>query len=79
MAFVRDAEARAALAEREAWERVLRVEAKSASALASGRGEAEDLAWRMALIEGDLAEVCQARDMAEENSQGLSDAAAGGV
>jgi hypothetical protein len=44
MAFVRDAEARAALAEREAWERVLRVEAKSASALASGRGEAEDLA-----------------------------------
>jgi hypothetical protein len=31
---------------------------------------------RIALLEGELAEACQARDTAEENSQGLSDMAA---
>jgi hypothetical protein len=33
------------------------VEAESAAALASAHGEAEDLAWRIDLLEGELAEA----------------------
>jgi hypothetical protein len=70
---IRDAEDRAALAEREARERVSRVEAESATTLASSRGEVEDLAWWIALFEGGLAEVRNSRDMTEEKSWGLTD------
>jgi hypothetical protein len=73
---VSDAENWATLAEREARERVLRVEVKSAAVLASAHEEAEGLVRRIALLEGDHAEVHQAREMAEENSRVLSNAAA---
>jgi BMFP domain-containing protein YqiC len=59
-ALVRDAEDWVALAEREAWERVSRVEVESAVVLASARGEVEDFAQRIALLESELAEACQA-------------------
>jgi hypothetical protein len=67
-ALVRDVEAQAALAGREAWERVSRVEVESTAMLASACGEADDLTWRIALLEGELAEAREARDTAEENS-----------
>jgi hypothetical protein len=51
------------------------MEAEGASALASACGEAEDLARRVAFLEGKLAEVHQAREVVEENSWGLSNAA----
>jgi ABC-type multidrug transport system ATPase subunit len=76
VAIVRDAEDWAALAEREVWERVSRVEAEGATALASAHGEAEDLARRIALLKGELAKARQTRDTIEENYRGLSDAAA---
>jgi hypothetical protein len=76
MAVVKDVEDQDAPAEREAWERVPRVEAESAVALASAHGEAEDLARRIALLEGEPAEAHQARDTSEENYQGLSNAVA---
>jgi hypothetical protein len=71
----RGAEDWAALAERESQERDSRVEAESAALLASARQEAEGIVRSVALLEGELAEVHQAREMAEENSQGLSNAA----
>jgi hypothetical protein len=71
--LIRVAEDWAALAEREARERVSRVEAESATTLASSRGEVEDLAWWIALFEGGLAEVRNSRDMTEEKSWGLTD------
>jgi hypothetical protein len=64
VAVVRAVEDRAALAERDAQERVSRVEVESATVLASTHGEAEDLAQRIFLLEGELAEVCQAQDTA---------------
>jgi hypothetical protein len=51
---------RATLAEREAHKRVSRVEAESATALAFAHGEAEGFTRRIALLEGELAEACQA-------------------
>jgi hypothetical protein len=51
-ALVRDVEDRATLAEREARESVSRMDAESATALSSTRGEAEDLARRIALLKG---------------------------
>jgi hypothetical protein len=74
--LVRDTEDRAALAEREAWERVLWVEVESAAALASAREVAEGLVWRIALLEGELTEVHRTWEVAEENSWGLSNTAA---
>jgi predicted nucleic acid-binding Zn-ribbon protein len=76
VALIRNAEDQAALAEREARERVLRVKAKSAAALASTREEAEGLIQRIALLEGELVESHQSRKTAEGNSQGLSDGVA---
>jgi hypothetical protein len=73
---VRDVEDHAALAEREAQERVSTVEEESTAALASAHGEAEDLAQRVALLEGELAVVCQSRDMTKEKSRGWTDAVA---
>jgi chromosome segregation ATPase len=69
-ALVRDVEDRAALAEREAWERLLRLEAKSTTT------PVEDFAQRIDLLEGELAKAHQAQDVAEENSRGLSNAVA---
>jgi hypothetical protein len=63
-ALVRDPEAR---------ETAMGVEVESAVVLASAHEEAEDLARRIALLEGELAEVRQARDMAKENSRGSFD------
>jgi BMFP domain-containing protein YqiC len=47
---------------------VSRVEVESTAMLASACGEADDLTWRIALLEGELAEAREARDTAEENS-----------
>jgi hypothetical protein len=52
------------------------VEVKSIMALASACKKAKGLVWRIALLEGELAEAHQDREMAEENSWGLSDAVA---
>jgi hypothetical protein len=72
--IVRDAEDQTAHVETEAQERVSRVEVQSAAALASAREDAEDLARKIALLEGELVEARQAREVVEENSRGLSDA-----
>jgi aminopeptidase N len=74
--LVREAEARAALAEREARVRVSRMEMKSVVALTSARGKAEGFARRIALVQGELANALQARDIAEVNSWSLSGVAA---
>jgi hypothetical protein len=72
--IVRDAEDQTAHVETEAQERVSRVEVQSAAALASAREDAKDLARKIALLEGELVEARQAREVVEENSRGLSDA-----
>jgi hypothetical protein len=51
---IKDAEDRAALAEREALERVSRVEVENFAALASIREDAEGFAWKIALLEDEL-------------------------
>jgi hypothetical protein len=53
---------------------VSRLEVESAIALASASVETEDFAWRIALLKDKVAEVRQDREVAEENSCGLSDA-----
>jgi hypothetical protein len=53
-----DAEDRATLVEREALERVLRLEAESTAVLASAHEEAEGFTQKIALLEGGLAEAC---------------------
>jgi hypothetical protein len=72
---VKDAEDWAALVEREARERVSRVEAENAIMLASTHKDAECLVRKITLIEGELVEVRWAPEVAEENSRGLFDAA----
>jgi hypothetical protein len=57
---VKDAEDRATLAEREACERVLRVETESAMMLAFAHEDAEGLVWKIALLRGELAEARRA-------------------
>jgi hypothetical protein len=52
----KDAEDRATLAEREAWERVWRVEAENAVVLAFACEDAKGIVWKIALLEGELAE-----------------------
>jgi hypothetical protein len=74
--LVKDTEDRAALVEREAWERVSRVEAESAVALVSTREEVEGLVQKVTLLEGEHAKALRAREVAEENSCDLSDAVA---
>jgi hypothetical protein len=69
---VEDAEDWATLAEREARERVSRVEEENAMALASAHEDAEGLA----LLEGELAEERRPRKLAEDNSRGLSNVVA---
>jgi hypothetical protein len=72
-ARVKDTEDRAALTERETQERVLRVEAESTAVLASALDETEGLVWKITLLEGELAKVCRAREVAEETTCGLFD------
>jgi hypothetical protein len=55
----KDAEDWAAPTKREAHERVSRVEAENATALASACEDAEGLAQKVALLEGELAEARQ--------------------
>jgi hypothetical protein len=71
--LVKDVEDWAALAKREALDTVSRVEVESAAALASAREEAKCLVWKITLLKGELAEAHRAREVAEENSHGLSD------
>jgi hypothetical protein len=74
--FVKDAEDRATMAEREAQERVSAVEAESVSTLTSAHEEAEGLVRKITVLEGELAEVHRAREVAKENSCGLSNVTA---
>jgi hypothetical protein len=62
---VKDAENRTALADREALERVSRVEAENATALASSCEDAEGLAQKIALLEDELAVEHRAREVSE--------------
>jgi hypothetical protein len=75
MAWVKDEENRATLAEREAREMVSRVEVESAMALNSAREETDSLVRKITLLKGELVEVHQACEVVEENACGLSDAA----
>jgi hypothetical protein len=59
-----DTEDRASLVEREAWERVSRVEAENTTAMASAREDAEGLVRKITLLEGELAEERQAQKLA---------------
>jgi hypothetical protein len=74
--WVKDVEDQATLAEREAQERVLRVEAESTMAVASAHEETDGPVWKIALLEGVPTEVRRAHKVAEETSHGLSDTAA---
>jgi hypothetical protein len=76
VAQVKDAEDWPALAKREAQERVSRVEAKSATKLASAREEIESLVQKITLLKGELVDVRSTREVAEETSHVLFDAAA---
>jgi chromosome segregation ATPase len=75
---INDAEDQVAQVEREAQERVSRME-ENAAALASTREDIEGHVQKVTLLEGELAEAHQAREVAEENFCGLFDEAAGGV
>jgi hypothetical protein len=75
-ALVKDVEDQASLAEREARDWVSRVEAESATTLASACREAEGFAQKIALLEGELMESHRAQDTVKLNSQGLSHMAA---
>jgi hypothetical protein len=72
---VKDIEDRVTLAEREACEKVLRVETENTMMLAFAHEDAEGLVWKIALLRGELAEARRAWEVAEEKSRGLSDAA----
>jgi hypothetical protein len=61
--------------EREAWERVSRVEVENATTLASAHEDVEGLARQTAFLEGELVEARQVREVIEVNSRGLSDIA----
>jgi hypothetical protein len=74
--WVKDVEDRATLAEREAQERVLRVEAESTVAVAFALEETDGLVRKIALLEGVPTEVRRAHKVAEETSHGLSDTTA---
>jgi predicted DNA-binding antitoxin AbrB/MazE fold protein len=73
MVWVKDAEDRATLAEREAQERVLGMEVESAAMLASVHEETEGLLQKIPLLEGELVKVRRAREVVEENACSFSD------
>jgi hypothetical protein len=62
---VKDAENQAALAEREALDRVSRVEVENTMLLASAHEDAEGLARKFALLEDKLAAEHRAREVSE--------------
>jgi hypothetical protein len=62
---VKDVEERATLAERETLERVLRVEAEKATALASTHEDAEGLARKITLLKDELAVEHRAREVSK--------------
>jgi chromosome segregation ATPase len=64
------------LTEREAWERVSRMEDESTATLASAREEIESLVQKVALLECELAEVHRDCESTKETTCGLSDEAA---
>jgi hypothetical protein len=68
VAFIKEAEVRATVVERDDQERVSRLEAESVIALVSTRGEAEGFTQKIALPDSELIDARQARDMAEANS-----------
>jgi hypothetical protein len=70
--FIPEVETRSTLAEREARESVLNVEAESTTALAFAREEAEGYARRVSFLEGELTDACQARDTTEVSFRDLS-------
>jgi hypothetical protein len=70
MAWVKDEENRATLAEREAREMVSRVEVESAMALNSAREETDSLVRKITLLKGELVEVHQACEVVEEFERG---------
>jgi hypothetical protein len=72
-ALVKDAKDRAALTGNEVQERVSRVDEDSIMALASACNEIESIVRKVTLLEGELAEVRWAREVAEETTHGLSD------
>jgi hypothetical protein len=76
MIFVKDVKDWAALAEREARERVSRVEADSTMVLVSTHEEAGGLAWKIALLKDELVEARWVGEVFDENFRGLSDTAA---
>jgi hypothetical protein len=53
-------------------------EAENTEALASTREDAEGLVWKVTLLEGELAELCQAQEAVEMKFHKLSDASADG-
>jgi hypothetical protein len=61
------AEARATRAKRGARESVI--------SLASARGDADEMTWKVTLLEGELAVTCETWDMDESKVPGLTDRA----
>jgi hypothetical protein len=59
---IRGAKDQDALVEREALERVSRAEVENSTVLSSAHADAEDLAWKFALLEDELAEEHRARE-----------------
>jgi hypothetical protein len=73
---IKDVEDRDALVEREAQDRVSRVNVENTTALASVHEDTEGLVRKVSLLEGELSEACLSRELVEENSHSLSDATA---
>jgi hypothetical protein len=71
--LIKEVEARATLAEREAQERVLKMKVKSTTSLAFVHGEADELTRKVAVMEGELEDAHQSQDTTEVNFQGLFD------
>jgi hypothetical protein len=66
---VKDAEDRAALMEREALERVLRVEAENDTAFASACEDVEALSWKITLLKDELAVERQSQEVSQRERQ----------
>jgi hypothetical protein len=64
-----DEEVRAALEEREAQEKVSRLEAENAVALASAREDAKGFVWMITVLEDELAAEHRAREVSERERQ----------
>jgi hypothetical protein len=69
-ASIKEVEVGATSIEREAGERMLKIEAESIASLAFVCREVNELTWRVAFLKGELEDVCQAQDTTEVNFQG---------